>query len=102
MSKSNGTEARVQVAVRARPLNQREVKDLLLFFLLNLTQFILLIRLNSNLQLLLIFVAHKYLLINLKKSKTIFLKAKSFSIIYILEITHPKHFHMIFVLIQCG
>jgi hypothetical protein len=25
MTKSNGTEARVQVAVRARPLNQREV-----------------------------------------------------------------------------
>jgi len=27
MAKSNGTEARVQVAVRARPLNQREVED---------------------------------------------------------------------------
>ncbi len=25
MAKSNGTEARVQVAIRARPLNQREV-----------------------------------------------------------------------------
>jgi hypothetical protein len=29
MAKSNGTEARVQVAVRARPLNQREVEDFL-------------------------------------------------------------------------
>lgn len=31
MTKSNGTEARVQVAIRARPLNQREVKKPLLF-----------------------------------------------------------------------
>ncbi len=34
MTKSNGTEARVQVAVRARPLNQREVKRICSFFLI--------------------------------------------------------------------
>lgn len=35
MTKTNGTEARVQVAVRARPLNQREVKEFQLFLFFN-------------------------------------------------------------------
>lgn len=36
MAKSNGTEARVQVAVRARPLNQREVENFALLNHMNL------------------------------------------------------------------
>ncbi len=69
MAKSNGTEARVQVAVRARPLNQREVFFFLSKMFFNLIEFFDGIRLILNLQLLFKFMAHKFLLINLKKSK---------------------------------
>jgi hypothetical protein len=67
MTKSNGTEARVQVAVRARPLNQREVFFSSEIFLnrMNFSN----IRLILNLQLLSIFRAHRFSLINLKRSK---------------------------------
>lgn len=62
MAKSNGTEARVQVAVRARPLNQREVTkekktlSCFVYILIQTSNF----RLISNLRLLFIFMVHKY------------------------------------------
>jgi hypothetical protein len=87
MAKSNGTEARVQVAIRARPLNQREV----IFHEIILILCIFSIRLILNLQLLLLFMIHKFLLINLKKSKRFFSYSNIFSFLHIRHHT-PKTF----------
>ena len=99
MTKSNGTEARVQVAVRARPLSQREVTKNKACF--HLIRFATNFRLISNLRLFFIFMAHKFWLINLKKSTRLLSFILQF-ILRLLDIIHPKHFPMIFVLIQCG